>query len=301
MKLENIVAKSISRFLPTPEGKIYGVVWGLVLLNLFCAFCLLAGYLLPEARTQFFSLGGFSFLLTCSLALGGITVLKGALQEAAVEIERIFANLSDGRIDLAAPKVTVHTPAGKKILISYSSFLLRLREIVGKIRSVGLVTAIGATQIAGTASGISKKTANQNDLSAIVCTASSEANSAIQEVSQSTQYVAGKTANDLQMARTSCEELVDVTDKVNQIDTAIESFRTTVDKLGKSSAHILDIVNVINDIAEQTGLLSLNATIEAARAAGSTEKVLLWLPRRFGNWQKESNQQRRRSRPTSGR
>lgn len=84
---------------------------------------------------------------------------------------------------------------------------------------------------------------------------------------ESTQIVAGKTANDLQMARTSCEELVDVTDKVNQIDTAIESFRTTVDKLGKSSAHILDIVNVINDIAAQTGLLSLNATIEAARAA----------------------------------
>ncbi len=267
MKLENIVVRTISRFLPTPEGKICGVVWSLVLLNFLSAACLPAGYFLPEARTLLFSLAGFSFLLTCLLALGGITVLKGALQETAVEIELLFANLSAGRIDLAAPKLTVHTAAGKRILTSYSSFLQSLREIVGKIRSVGLVTAIGTTQIAGAASGISKKTANQNDLSANVCTASGEANSAIQEVSQSTQYVAGKTADDLQMARTSCEELVDVTDKVNQIDAAIESFRATVDKLGKSSAHILDIVNVINDIAEQTGLLSLNATIEAARAA----------------------------------
>ena len=267
MKQENIVIRNICRFLPTSEGKVYGVVWSLVLLNFFSAVCLPAAFYLPELKTLFFSLAGFFFLFTCSLALIGVTLMKGALQEAAVEIELIFANLSAGRIDLAAPKVTVHTAAGKRILISYSSFLQRLRDIVGKIRSVGLVTAIGTTQIAGSASGISKKTANQNDLSATVCTASSEANSAIQEVSQSTQYVAGKTANDLQMARASCEELVDVTDKVNQIDAAIESFRTTVDKLGKSSAHILDIVNVINDIAEQTGLLSLNATIEAARAA----------------------------------
>lgn len=267
MNPANIGSSAIFRFLPTHESKIYGVVWGLMLLNLFCTFWFLAGYLLPEARTQLFLLGGFSFLLTCWFAFAGITALKRSLQEAAVEIEHIFANLSDSRIDLATPQVSVLTPTGKRILTSYSDFLFRLRKIVDNIRCVGLITAIGTTQIAGAASGISKKTANQNDLSAVVCTASSEANSAIQEVSRSTQYVAGKTANDLQMARTSCEELVEVTDKVNQIDTAIESFRTTVDKLGKSSAHILNIVNVINDIAEQTGLLSLNATIEAARAA----------------------------------
>jgi len=41
---------------------------------------------------------------------------------------------------------------------------------------------------------------------------------------------------------------------------------TTMDALGRSSAEIGKVVNVITSIAEQTNLLALNATIEAARA-----------------------------------
>ena len=267
MKFKGIVVETLCRFLPSPEGRISAVVGGLLLLNVVCAGCLLAGQQLPELRIWFVALASLSFVLACVLTLAGITLLHRTLQESAAEVEQIFANLADGRIDLSVPKVQLQTATGKRILHAYSGFLLRLREVVNTIRGIGLVTAIGTTHIAGAAGSISKKTASQNNLSEVVSTASSEANSAIQEVSESTQYVAGKTAHDLQMARTSCEELIDVTGKVNQIDTAVESFRTTVENLGKSSAHILGIVDIINDIAEQTGLLSLNATIEAARAA----------------------------------
>jgi methyl-accepting chemotaxis protein len=261
------MVRIVSRLLPTPEGRISGVVWCLLLLNLFSLGCLLAASGFPEAEIILVPLAGIGFLLACFLGLTGIAVLKGTMREATVEVERIFANLTDDRIDLSAPAMELHSPAAIMIHRTYSGFLQRLRAVVEKIRGIGLDTAIGSTQIAGAVGGIARKTANQKEISDIVVSASSEANSAIQEVSQSTQYVAGKTAHDLKMAQTSYEELVDVTEKVNQIDAAVESFRETVEKLGKSSAHILGIVDIINDIAEQTGLLSLNATIEAARAA----------------------------------
>lgn len=48
--------------------------------------------------------------------------------------------------------------------------------------------------------------------------------------------------------------------------TAAGTANTTVAGLGASSARIIDVVQLINSIAEQTNPLALNATIEAARA-----------------------------------
>lgn len=59
-------------------------------------------------------------------------------------------------------------------------------------------------------------------------------------------------------------------EKVNiameNIRNSINSLEEAINNVGKSSAEITNIVNVIGEIAEQTNLLSLNASIEAARA-----------------------------------
>lgn len=49
-------------------------------------------------------------------------------------------------------------------------------------------------------------------------------------------------------------------------ETSIRSMTQTMDAVRGSSDEMLDIVDIINDIAEQVSLLSLNASIEAARA-----------------------------------
>lgn len=53
---------------------------------------------------------------------------------------------------------------------------------------------------------------------------------------------------------------------MDNIRDSITSLETAINKVGKSSTEINDIVNIIGSIAEQTNLLSLNASIEAARA-----------------------------------
>jgi len=267
MEKESFLVNAISGIFATHEGRIKGIIWSLFLLNLVVLGCLAAGYSFPEGKLPLVSLAGIFFLLALIWCCAGVAVLRKSMRDATTEIERIFLNIESDRIDLSTPTAEVESAAAHHIRSIYSDLLQQLREIVEKIRGIGLDTAIGSTQITGAVSNIAKKTASQKEISDIVSMASNEANNAIQEVAHSTQYVAGKTSNDLKMAQTSYQELVDVTGKVGQIDAAIESFGLTVEKLGKSSAHILGIVDIINDIAEQTGLLSLNATIEAARAA----------------------------------
>nr|WP_280102111.1 methyl-accepting chemotaxis protein [Vibrio nigripulchritudo] len=53
---------------------------------------------------------------------------------------------------------------------------------------------------------------------------------------------------------------------MSSINEAVMASSKSVAELGKRGAEIGDIINVINDIAEQTNLLALNAAIEAARA-----------------------------------
>jgi len=53
---------------------------------------------------------------------------------------------------------------------------------------------------------------------------------------------------------------------INRLSDNVVETGDTVNKLGEASGKIIEIVNVITDIADQTNLLALNAAIEAARA-----------------------------------
>ena len=72
---------------------------------------------------------------------------------------------------------------------------------------------------------------------------------------------------------TSIEEaernVLQATSVADQATTLAREANEAVDRLGRSSTQIGDVVKVINSIAGQTNLLALNATIEAARAGNA--------------------------------
>lgn len=264
---ESIFVRVISFLFKTPESRIIGTVWTIFFLNLFCTLWLLAGYqFFSDSRNLFILMAVFSLFLELFWCFASIAALKNAIMETTADIKKIFTTIEDGRIDLSISTVESKTDAGRTIRDSHSFFLGKIRVIIDKMRGIGLETALGSTQVAGAASSIAKKSSRQKEISDIVFSASSEADSALKEVAHSTQFVADRTSRDLKMALTSYDELRDVTAKISQINTAVESFSITVKNLVASSTSILKIVDIINGIADMTALLSLNATIEAARA-----------------------------------
>lgn len=99
-----------------------------------------------------------------------------------------------------------------------------------------------------------------------VVTAIEEMQASIQEVAQNIQ----NTSSEAEIANTQIvqsNKAVDAsTNSLTEIDSRIISVSDTVHSLHKSSGDISGVIDVIQEIAEQTNLLALNAAIEAARA-----------------------------------
>jgi len=99
-----------------------------------------------------------------------------------------------------------------------------------------------------------------------VATASEEMSTTSSEITQncvsatkSSEKANGAAVN----GETVINETVAVMDRINSI---VKASSKTVGSLGERSDQIGEIINLINDIADQTNLLALNAAIEAARA-----------------------------------
>jgi heam-based aerotactic trancducer len=86
------------------------------------------------------------------------------------------------------------------------------------------------------------------------------------EVNETFQRTASSALESQGMAREGRDQLNELSGQISRIYESTNEMELSVIELSKSSSQILKIVNAVQDIADQTKILSLNATIEAARA-----------------------------------
>ena len=181
-------------------------------------------------------------------------------------VDAIFKRLADEDMDWSAELNELPYPELKNVSAGYNAFMANVRNIIEDVRKAGIRIAIGSSHVLKAIELAGEKTSQQKDLSEQVSIASADGNLAIQEISENAHYVSEHTSSNLTKVRTSCEELDAVALKVESINQTVTSFSSTIDELNHNSAGIMEIIAVINNMSDQTNLLSLNATIEAARA-----------------------------------
>lgn len=127
-------------------------------------------------------------------------------------------------------------------------------------------TASAANQISSSSEEMAAGANEQSSQTAEIATSMEQMTTTILENTKNASFAAETAKNAGVKAKQGGKVVHETIDGMNRISIVVEKSAEMVFALGKNSDKIGEIIQVIDDIADQTNLLALNAAIEAARA-----------------------------------
>lgn len=149
---------------------------------------------------------------------------------------------------------------------SLSSFVAKTRSVMDEVKGLNLEMVSAAEQLSSTTRDISKSNDAVNDQSKALATAAEEMSVTVMQVERDSTAVQKVSEAAQQTASNGVQVITQSVNAMQDISNVVQRAMATVQGLGDESKNIRKVVDVIENIANQTNLLALNAAIEAARA-----------------------------------
>ncbi|MBL0869761.1 MAG: methyl-accepting chemotaxis protein [Phycisphaerales bacterium] len=204
-----------------------------------------------------------------AFAVGVAVVLSSVLiRGITVPLGRVVESLSAvANRDLTRPALAMKSKDEIGVLAGATDRMSSaLKQMVSEIQGTTNQIAAAATEVAASSEQLASSVKNNEN-------AAQQVSSAVSELASSVSEVATKSAEASDAARESMKQaesggnmvaktvmqLGDINGRFNEVGSVITTLEQQGEEVGR-------IVQVIQDIADQTNLLALNAAIEAARA-----------------------------------
>ena len=184
-------------------------------------------------------------------------------QQAILRLLDEMGSLADGDLTVEA---TVTEDITGTIADSFNYAIEELRKLVATVNETAIMVDSAAKQTESTAAHMAKAADNQGrEINAATESVVSMASS-IEEVSGNAERSSDVARHSVEVAHKGGEAVRRTIDGMNAIRETIQDTSKRIKRLGESSQEIGNIVELINDIAEQTNILALNASIQASMA-----------------------------------
>ena len=184
-------------------------------------------------------------------------------QTAILQLLDELADLADGDLTVRASVTENFTGA---IADSINFAIDQMRSLVSNINDLSVKVAKAAGDSQGTSSDLATAAENQAKEIGQASTAINDMAISIDRVSSNAAESASVAERAAEIANKGSHVVQDTIGGMDSIRSQMQDTAKRIKRLGESSQEIGDIVSLINDIADQTNILSLNAAIQASMA-----------------------------------
>jgi twitching motility protein PilJ len=184
-------------------------------------------------------------------------------QQAILRLLDELSNLADGDLTVQA---TVTEDITGAIADSINYAVDALRGLVMTINHSSIQVDGATRQTQALAQHLAKASGAQSKQIASATESAGGMASSTEEVSGNAERAADVARHSVEVAHKGGDAVRRTIDGMNTIRETIQETSKRIKRLGESSQEIGNIVELINDIAEQTNILALNASIQASMA-----------------------------------